>query len=348
MFDSNEGFAVWTTRITILLLLVLSVIVLNSIAPYLFPLYYLYVVIGVALYFIFSKIAVNILAVFYKHFYILTTVFLIVPLLINQVTRGAVRWIPIGALTIQPAEIIRPFLFIFFAVFFSKNKKNFKTFYQSVLLLALPVFLILIQPSLGVAIITTIGYIGLFMASGFNKKTILITILGMFLVIPLLWLILAPYQKLRILTFLDPFKDPYGAGYNSIQSMIAVGAGGIWGRGLGNGVQTQLSFLPERQTDFIFASVAEELGIVGAMLLVMGLFYLLFQLAKSMEYAANPTARIFTFGVFLVLFTQTVVNIGMNLGILPITGLPLPLVSAGGSSLLGTMILLGIVEGARK
>jgi rod shape determining protein RodA len=159
---------------------------------------------------------------------------------------------------------------------------------------------------------------------------------------------MADYQKARILTFLDPGKDPYGAGYNSIQAMITVGAGKFLGRGLGKGVQTQLSFLPERHTDFIFASIAEEMGFFGTFLLLVGLLFLFWRLSGIITDARSPSARAFVAGVFLTLFVQTFVHIGMNMGLLPITGVPLPLVSAGGSSLLGTSLAFALALTCRK
>ena len=147
-------------------------------------------------------------------------------------------------------------------------------------------------------------------------------------------------------TFMNPEADPLGAGYNSLQSMISVGSGKIYGYGLGKGVQTQLQFLPEQHTDFIFASVAEELGFIGSVTILLFSFFILWRLTVFMEMSESPAARSFIMGVFLVLLVQMIINIGMNLGLLPITGLPLPLVSAGGSSFIATMISIGIAMGA--
>ena len=159
---------------------------------------------------------------------------------------------------------------------------------------------------------------------------------------------LAPYQKQRVMSFLDPQSDRYGAGYNSIQSMIAVGSGRWSGRGLGEGVQTQLAFLPEKHTDFIFASIAEEMGFTGNILLILGFFVFFWILTKYLEKAKNPTARAYISGLFLVLFAESFVHIGMNIGMLPITGVPLPFVSAGGSALLGTTMSVAIAMNAKK
>ena len=330
------------------LMATLSIIVLRAIAPSLFPLYFLYIILGFGAFFLLLKTDFEIISIFSKHLYIASIVLLILPLLIGQVTRGAIRWIPIGALTIQPAEIVRPFLLIFFANYLTEKEVDTKRLVYAFILLAVPTALIVVQPSLGVAVLTVIGFIGVLLASTLKKKYFLWGIVFFASLMPLIWLILAPYQKQRIITFLNPAQDPYGTGYNAIQSMISVGSGKLLGRGLGEGVQTQLSFLPERHTDFIFASIAEELGLMGAVLLLLGAFFLLMRLVAFSENARSPAARAFVSGLFLMLFAQVAVHVGMNLGLVPITGVPFPLVSAGGSSFLATMIGLGIALGAKR
>ena len=334
--------------IGIFLMVALSVIVLRAIAPSLFPLYFLYLILGFGAFFLLLQTDFEIISIFSKHLYIVSIVLLILPLLIGEVTRGAIRWIPIGALTIQPAEIVRPFLLIFFANYLTEKEVDSKRLVWAFLLLSLPTALIVVQPSLGVAVLTVIGFIGVLFASTIKKKYFLWGLVFFAVFLPLIWQVLAPYQKQRILTFLDPAKDPYGTGYNAIQSMISVGSGKIFGRGLGQGAQTQLSFLPERHTDFVFASIAEELGILGAMLVLLGAFFLMSRLVLISENARSPAARAFVSGLFLMLFAQIVVHVGMNLGLVPITGVPFPLVSAGGSSFLATMIGLGIALGAKR
>ncbi len=201
---------------------------------------------------------------------------------------------------------------------------------------------------MGVAVITLIGFFGVFLASPIKKKYVLLGF-GFFLILlPLFWSLLAPYQKQRIVSFVDPYSDPQGAGYNSIQSMISVGSGRLVGRGLGEGVQTQLAFLPEKHTDFIFAAIAEELGFVGAGFLLAGIMLILWRLIKIVENPLNSFARAYASGFFLTVFAETTIHIGMNLGLLPITGIPLPLVSAGGSAFLATMVGLAIAVNAKK
>lgn len=329
-------------------LILVSIVVLRSIAPEAIFQYSFYIIIGVIAFFIFSHIEFDILTLFSKHFYIVSTIFLLFTLMLGQIRRGAVRWIEIGSFTIQPAEIVKPFLLIFFATYLAKKELTFRSFINSVFLAFIPIFLIAVQPSLGVAALTALGFLGILLASGINKKMFLVLVFGIVFLAPALWFFLVPYQKQRILTFVMPEKDPSGTGYNSIQSMISVGSGGIWGRGLGQGVQTQLFFLPERHTDFIFASISEELGFGGAILVLTIELVLLYRIIVVMEESLNFAARAFVFGVFFTFLAQIIIHVGMNVGLLPITGVPLPLVSIGGSSFLGTMILLGMVMGAKK
>lgn len=338
----------WVLGISILFLLTLSGFVLRAITPSSFPSYFILLGFAIIAFWLFSQVGFEIISLFATHFYVISIFLLLITLIIGQVTRGTIRWIPIGPITLQPAELARPFLLLFFAKYLSSGTVTLKKLIKALGLLLLPAFLILIQPSLSVAILTVIGFVGVLIASNFSKKYLLIGLGVVVLMIPILWQIMAPYQRARVLTFLEPGKDPLGAGYNSLQSMIAVGSGKIFGLGLGHGTQTQLSFLPEKQTDFIFAATSEELGFFGAGLMLIATFIILFRLTVYMEHAINPQARAYISGFFLVYLVQVFIHVGMNMGLLPVTGLPFPLVSAGGSSLLATMIGLGIAVGAYK
>lgn len=290
----------------------------------------------------------DIISIFSRHLYIGSVLLLALTFIVGSVTRNTVRWIHLGSGSLQPAEIVRPFLLLFFANYLGSGEVTMKKFGKAIVLLAIPVGLILIQPSLGVSILTTLGFLGVLLASKFSKKYILIGLLISILLIPVAWKVMAPYQKERITTFLEPTKDPKGAGYNSIQATIAAGSGKIFGTGLGKGVQTQLAFLPEKQTDFIFASTAEELGFVGASLVLIASFIILWRLTHFMEHSVGPKGRAYIAGFLLTYLVQIFVHVGMNMGMLPITGLPFPLLSSGGSSLLATMMGLGIALGAYK
>lgn len=343
VFRNEMGLVVGSTG-----LLVIGLMTLRSIASEISPVYLFYVVAGVAAFVIFSHIEFDILKLFSWHLYALSIFSLLLPLAIGEVTRGAARWIQIGSITIQPTELIRPFLILFFATFLVGKELNFKNIAQALALLFVPLILIILQPSLGVTVLTLAGFIGVSLSLSYNKKLLLLLGAAGAAVSPLFWFILAPYQKQRIMALISPASDPTGAGYNSIQSMIAVGSGQFTGRGLGGGIQTQLSFLPERHTDFIFASIAEELGFIGATLVIIMTFYVLYRIVRIIEEAKNPTARAFAAGVFITLFLQIVTHVGMNMGLLPITGQPLPLVSAGGSSLVATMMMFGILMQVKK
>lgn len=344
----NSAKRDYALLVIISVMMAISLLVLRSIASSLFPVYFMYIVLGIGAFFLFSSIDFDVISIFSKHLYIFSIILLILPLLIGQVTRGAIRWIPIGPLTIQPAEIVRPFLLIFFANYLTEKEVNNKRLLKAVGLLALPAFLILIQPSLGVTVLTIIAFVGVTLAANINKKYYVVGALALLVLIPSSYFLLHDYQKSRIVSFLSPEADPSGAGYNSIQSMISVGSGGLFGKGLGKGVQTQLAFLPEKHSDFIFAAVSEELGFVGAIVLLSVTFALLLKLIKMLENAKTRAGRAFMAGFFLTMLAQVVIHIGMNMGMLPITGLPYPLVSAGGSSLLATMAGLGIAVTTRK
>src|SRR5690606_21766413 len=175
-----------------------------------------------------------------------------------------------------------------------------------------PLFLILVQPSLGMTILTFCGIVGVLLAIGLPKRFYFIGALAPILLVPIFYFLLQPYQKQRIVSFINPESDPLGAGYNSIQSLISVGSGRFWGRGLGKGVQTQLSFLPERHTDFIFASIGEELGFIGAGIVIVSIFFLLYKLVRYIEETRNLESRAFLTGIFVMFLVQVFINIAMN------------------------------------
>lgn len=352
MFSRKKFLSVYRREPAILVgmaaLVVLGLMALRSIASDIFPNYYLYIIGGIVAFIIFSHIDFDILLLFSKHLYVLSLLSLLLPLFLGQVTRGAVRWVQIGPVTVQPTELVRPFLILFFASYLTAEKLTFRRVVKATILLGIPLLLILLQPSLGVTVLTFMGFVGVALSLEYNKRLLLVSLAVAVLAIPAAWMLLAPYQKQRVAALVSPATDPSGAGYNSIQSMIAVGSGELTGRGLGEGIQTQLSFLPERHTDFIFASIAEELGMMGAFLLLALLAFVMYRIIAIQENARSPVARAFASGVFLTLFVQIMVHVGMNMGLLPITGLPLPLVSAGGSSFVATMTIFGILIQAKR
>lgn len=280
--------------------------------------------------------------------YVITIILLILVLILGIETRGSIRWIPLGFFNIQPSEFAKPVLILVLANFWSKANTSWTNIFKSLLWTLPLVFLIFKQPDLGSSLTLMAIWTGGLFASQVSFKKIVTLLLIVVLIIPLSWVSLHEYQRQRVLSFLTPQSDPLGRGYNLIQSTIAVGSGELFGRGLGRGTQSRLQFLPEFRTDFIFASIAEELGFIGSVI-ILNLY--LFLVAYSLR-VANRSAHLFgyllIFGVISMLLFQTIVNIGMNLGLIPITGITLPLISYGGSSLLATLISLGLVSSVAK
>src|SRR3989344_2834065 len=262
--------------------------------------------------------------------------------------QGSTRWIDLGFFRLQPSEFAKLAMVIIMAKFLDQAGEKIKSFqyvFLSGVYVGIPAALVLIQPDLGTALVLFLTWLGMLMVSKINKRHIAVLLVGGLVLSVFSWFyVLRDYQKNRIYTFVDPASDPQGRGYNVIQSIIAVGSGSLTGRGVGRGLQSQLKFLPERQTDFIFASTAEELGLVGS-LFILGMFGILFfRLVRAAKFARDNFGMYITLGVFFMLLSQVLINIGMNIGILPVTGIPLPLLSYGGSSLLVTMAAMGLIQ----
>lgn len=330
-------------------LLGFGIITIASVSPANLPSHLLYVFIALVFFIFFSFLDLGILLPLSPFVYLLCVLSLVLPFLLGAITRGSVRWIPLGQFTIQPSEIIKPFLALVAGWYWARNEFAAKTFIIFCLLSFPILFLVFFQPDLGSTFSILSIFAGILFVLPVKPKHTIIFFVCMLLAVPLLWLSLKDYQKLRIAHFLNPYSDPLGKGYNIIQSKITVGSGGFWGRGLGRGTQSHLFFLPERHTDFIFASLAEEMGLVGIIIVCLLYFFLLSRILKVSRRAltsiSNKSPFFFSsMGLFCFLSFQVVVNIGMNMGLLPITGITLPLISYGGSSLLSTMISLGVLE----
>lgn len=322
------------------LLVLLGSLILSSVSPSSYPRQFVNIAAAVLVFIVFANIDARILRALAPWFYILSLALLLLTLVFGVVTRGSVRWIDLGFITVQASELAKPLLAVFFA--FLVSQKGDKRFVFAFLAFFPAVFLVLIQPDLGSTIVIFAGFLGALFIAGIPFRYLLA--MGFLLVFssPLLWGFLASYQKDRIISFLAPGADPLGAGYNSIQAMIAVGSGGFSGRGLGQGTQSQLAFLPERHTDFVFASLSEELGFLGAFLIILAFLFLFWRLAQILKNTNDAFSKALIGGVFATIFAQSAINIGMNLGLLPITGIPLPFVSSGGSSLVSMAAVLGI------
>lgn len=306
------------------------------------------IVVGLVLFFSVSFFNYKRLARYALGIYAALLAGLLAVLVWGQQIRGTRSWFNFGVANIQPVEFVKIGMIIVLAKYFSEHldkKFSWRFIIESGLLAAIPVGLVLLQPDFGSAMVIILLWLFMLLVAGISKKHALILLgFGLVLAVTMWAFLLKDYQKERILNFVQPARDTRATGYNIKQAIVAVGAGKIWGRGLGLGSQTQLKFLPESQTDFIFAVIAEELGlvIVAVIFAVFALiFYRFWMLAKN----SNDNFSIFIIlGAAFVIFIQMFINIGMNLGLVPVTGLALPLVSYGGSSLLSQFILLGIIE----
>lgn len=299
--------------------------------------------VGLLIFFLISKFDLQSIKDLIKPLYIFILIMLVVVLIVGIETRGSLRWIPLGILNIQPSEFAKPILILFLAKFWSENSPSWLNIFKS-LAWSSPAFLLIFkQPDLGSALTLLAIWLGILLTAQISLKNFLILILVALMVIPTSWVFLHTYQKERILSFLSPESDPLNKGYNLIQSRVAVGSGQFLGRGLGRGTQSRLQFLPEFRTDFIFAFIAEEMGFVGSMLILSLYLFLLIYSLNAAQKADNTFSLLIITGVVSMILFQAFVNIGMNVGLLPITGITLPLISYGGSSLIATLLSLGLL-----
>lgn len=308
----------------------------------------IFTIIGMFFFFLISQFELHSLKHLVKPFYIFIIVMLVAVFILGVETRGALRWFPLGIFNIQPSEFAKPILILFFAKFWSENYPSWRNIFKSLLWFASVFLLIFKQPDLGSALTIIAIWLGLLLAAHISIRKILILALITVFVIPTSWSFLHNYQRERIVSFLAPESDPLGKGYNLIQSTIAVGSGQFLGRGLGRGTQSRLQFLPEFRTDFIFASIAEEMGFVGSVLILSLYLFLLAYCLRLAQKVSSSFNLLVIFGVVSMLLFQIVVNVGMNVGLLPITGITLPLISYGGSSLISTFMCLGMVASSNR
>lgn len=265
--------------------------------------------------------------------------------LFGEISHGARRWLDIGIVTIQPSELMKIAVPLMLAWYFEKNEASLtlKNYFVATLLLLLPVAMILRQPDLGTGLlITASGFYVLFLA-GLSWRVIGVVSATMAAAAPFLWHMLHDYQRHRILMLFDPTEDALGKGYHIIQSMIAVGSGGILGKGYFNGTQTHLDFLPERTTDFIFAVYSEEFGLIGNIILLCIYLFIVGRGFAITAGASTYFTRLMAGSITLTFFTYAFVNMGMVSGILPVVGVPLPLMSYGGTSMLTLMLGFGML-----
>ena len=326
----------------LILIQVLSLVTIWSTFPELFLTQLLFVIVGAIIILLLSKADLHLFFSLSTIFYIVSLILLVITMIVGRNIRGSVRWIDLGIFNLQSSEIVKPLLAIFYSVYLSKLKKiGWKEILIYLFLALIPVALIAAQPDLGSALTLIFLPVALLAFSGQFKKLLILGVISASIIIPLESKILKPYQRQRLETFINPYADPRGAGYNVIQATIAVGSGKVLGKGVKLGTQSHLNFLPERHTDFIFASFVEEFGLVGALVLLVAYGIIFSYCLKLIKHLKDRALILLSLSIFLLLLFQFVVNIGMNLGIMPVTGITLPLFSYGGSSLLSFAILVG-------
>ena len=284
-------------------------------------------------------------------FYIIVLGFLVWASFYGITVSGSQRWISLYFINLQPSELMKIAIIVCFSKYYHRiqiyNVNNFKNLLIPIVILILPIFLVLSQPDLGTSILIAFSGLIVLWLAGINAKYFIYSSLFFLISAPFVIAFLKPYQKLRILTFFDPGRDPLGAGYQIIQSKIAVGSGGLSGKGFLKGTQSYLEFLPEKHTDFIFTLFSEEHGFIGSVFLLFIYAIMIFRIIRIGTICRSYFAKLFCFSFASSIFIYISVNMSMVLGLVPIVGSPLPIMSYGGSSMLATMIGFSIVMSAK-
>lgn len=279
------------------------------------------------------------------YLYVIGIILLVAVFFLGQTILGSRRWIDLGFTQFQPSELMKFALLIFGATLVTSDKRpTFWRFVIFLILIIIPVVLIAIEPDLGTTLSVLALLVGVIVVSKVPKKFFLPIIILIIIALPIGWMNLKPYQKQRIETFANPSSDPLGAGYNVTQSKIAVGSGGLFGKGFGQTTQSQLQFLPVSYIDFIFSGWAEATGFVGSVAMVAAYTVLTWRIFVIAGQSRDDFGLAIASGIGAVILFQALINIGMNIGLLPVTGIPLPLVSYGGTSVLINCAFLGIVQ----
>ncbi len=340
----------WIMVLSLSLLGLVGLFVLLTVQPALFWQQLVFLFIGALLVWGVSRLDAVILWWFAPYGYAVSIIFLFLTYLGPQI-RGATRWIMIGNQQLQPSEIFKPLVILFMARLISLySPRSARSWWVHVLVCFVPFLLVFKQPDLGTSIVYLVSWIAMMVAGGLPVIVLVLAAGAGGVLFPVLWGHLKTYQQSRILTFINPLIDPQGAGYNALQAMIAVGSGQLFGKGLGMGTQSHMRFLPEFHTDFIFATLIEELGFVGG--LVVFFLYATLLWRMIVPYMRGNHAQSFVFlytiGLFTMILTQVLINAGMNMGIIPVTGITLPFVSYGGSSILAISLGFGILLSLRR
>ena len=265
----------------------------------------------------------------------------------GNVTHGSQRWINLGGFSFQPSELVKLTLVLALARYFNDHKLpeayTIRSLFVPILMVLVPFVMIIRQPDLGTALLLLILFGSMVLFVGVKWRSVLLTALTGLLLVPVLWNFMHDYQRERVLTFFDPGRDPLGSGYHIIQSIIAVGSGMFFGKGYMHGTQSQLKFLPEQQTDFVFSVFAEEWGFLGAVILLMVCLAFILWGLKIAQQARDFLGTLIAFGLVMLVFWGFFINIGMVIGILPVVGIPLPFLSYGGSSMVVLLTGVGLL-----
>src|SRR5581483_3431394 len=279
--------------------------------------------------------------------YVLNLLLLLAVAVIGHQSNGAQRWIDVGFFRFQPSELAKLLLIVTLAKFFADHQdrvQRFGTVALSLALIAVPIVLVFLQPDFGTAMVMLAIWLGMAVMAGVRVSHLGLLAGGLALCGPIVWQFMKEYQRNRLLIFLNPESDPSGEGYNMIQSRISVGSGGWLGQGFGHGTQSQLDFLKVQHTDFIFAVLCEELGFLGALALFLLFIVLLFRMVRAASMQKEVFGRTFAAGAVSMVLFQVFVNVGMTIGLTPVTGIPLPFISYGASNLLTTLMAFGLLQ----
>ena len=306
----------------------------------------LFAVVNIILILVMLKFDYQVLGSLGNALYAVNLLMLVAVMFIGQSALGAQRWIQVGPFNVQPSEFAKLIMIISLAHLLDSRTEKMKSIWDLLPIVAfviIPFLLVLKQPDLGTSLVFLAILLGMVFAAGIDGKLLLKIIGATIAVMPVFWLFLKDYQKARLTVFMNPNVDPLGAGYHVIQSKIAIGSGQLFGKGLFNGTQSQLNFLPENHTDFIFAVVGEELGFVGAVIILILYFVLLYRGIKTAQNARDNFGMLLAAGITSMIAFHVLVNVGMTIGIMPVAGIPLPFMSYGVSSLTTNLVSIGIL-----
>ncbi|MFO7917375.1 MAG: rod shape-determining protein RodA [Anaerolineae bacterium] len=303
--------------------------------------------VGLVFYLAAALMDYHVLHSLHRWVYLVIIVLLVLTRIVGDTLGGAQRWLSLPFFDVQTSELSKVLMIAVLAKYLAGDERNLESagpFLLSAFVLMPPLLLIYKQPDFGTALILLATWLGMVYLAGVRWRHLVILVIGGLTAAPIVWFQLEDYMRDRVIMFFAPDHDPSGASYNVTQALISIGSGGLWGKGLFQGTQSQLYFLRVRHTDFIFSVLAEELGFAGALLLILLFTFLIMRILHIAANAQEDYGRLVAAGVAIMLLVQSIINLGMNANLMPVTGLPLPLVSYGGSSLLTIMLALGLTQ----